>query len=42
LGYTISDSLNLTVGYKSTRHDTAPDGKQGSGLDLGAMVVLYA
>lgn len=24
-GYTISDNLNLTVGYKSTRHDTAPD-----------------
>lgn len=24
-GYTISDNLNLTVGYKSTRNDTAPD-----------------
>jgi len=25
LGYTINDNLNLTVGYKSTLNDTAPD-----------------
>jgi len=25
LGYTINENLNLTVGYKSTVHDSSPD-----------------
>ena len=32
LGYTINDNLNLTVGYKSTLNDTAPDALRMDGF----------
>jgi hypothetical protein len=39
LGYTINDNLNLTVGYKSTLNDTAPDALR---MDTFMITLVYA
>jgi hypothetical protein len=39
LGYTINDNLNLTVGYKSTLNDTAPDALR---MDAFMVTLVYA
>jgi hypothetical protein len=39
LGYTINDSLNLTVGYKSTLNDTAPNALR---MDAFMITLVYA
>ena len=38
LGYTINDNLNLTVGYKSTLNDTAPDALR---MDAFMLTLVY-
>jgi len=38
LGYTINDNLNLTVGYKSTLNDTAPDALR---MDAFMITLVY-
>ena len=38
LGYTINDNLNLTVGYKSTLNDTAPDALR---MDAFMVTLVY-
>jgi len=39
LGYTINDNLNLTVGYKSTVNDSAPDALR---MDAFMLTLVYA
>ena len=39
LGYTINDNLNLTVGYKSTLNDTAPNALR---MDAFMITLVYA
>jgi outer membrane putative beta-barrel porin/alpha-amylase len=39
LGYTINDNLNLTVGYKSTLNDTAPNALR---MDTFMITLVYA
>jgi hypothetical protein len=39
LGYTINDNLNLTVGYKSTLNDTAPNALR---MDTFMLTLVYA